>query len=1066
MLADAVSNALADYFVVDKQKMETKLLSNAAVKLHDTELKPRDNLVINATTRASIRGAVQHVSFEWHWGKSQKEGGSDWVKDARLSISGLRFTVTLSHSQEGDIVTPSLDESRNGKESKTGGNPSGFMAYVQDQVQRILDSLTLTVENVLVAVVLPDGSNLQLGASGFEVRSNGISPSEEEPTAKVLQQLFDIKRLYVSITTQKGDLCPVFEDIHYSAKIRRMVGNRFESGIKCGVFIEGRSDERGLVIHAGSRQLEILNALAGMLVSTSEAQTGNSSNTNVTSSKESPVAAVSSESSGAQVDLESNQPSFMGLTLSEVSLVLPNGARLSLSGLFLKYRMDGTQLQLESNAGFEVDGFPFLSLGETCMWAANFVERQFVVDDLALAEDGSVDDEVVVFVNARQSEIQRVSDGINQALNVYRRLTNMDRDEVAEVEQNPRAAPKEGNSQRAWSLHLNGKIGCILQQDDQSEIIMTMRHLMVDTQALTLKLKSIDELHIPDVLHLVEPIVDSSILFDGMTVKAMIQEVVLILNDSSTSDEEDRSSKNQQQGSSLSDDYRSEDDKGNEAVSSTLKSTSQSSLPFGFELQLNKFLAFKADGITVHTTMDTLYLEIKPLIHDYSESNPKNASNVNLHLRIKEINHDMIRLKQPQLRLCVEMGSSFDSIYNLNFGASEIAVAAGYSVLDWKEILPKPRRKDHNSKPLCIPYAHIEKLKVVVLVKGLIGVKDSVLHVHEFHGDNTATVKDIISFYNAQVVAQVPGMIAHTSILGANVGDGIVSQFGGGLLAKAVGSAGIGSLVSVAAFDSVKNTIKAGKVSRGVDEAERFQISDLALGLKYTARRAAREGAAMRGKDDEDGTDPIDWAVGATNDIAKYSSENKSRLAGAGAGAVGFAYGFMLGGPVGAIAGTVIASAGTQKTVDHVDNVLKKRHNLRTSADGLVIDTNSRATNTRVELQGFLLKRRNFVTWDWRPHGFILTADGKLEYYKLMEKPPKGKAKPGVLYMDSSRGPQKILNLERHRVKTSEILSIPDDSLFVFTINIPEQREPLWTLAAPSEELRSKWVSALGAKML
>jgi hypothetical protein len=257
-------------------------------------------------------------------------------------------------------------------------------------------------------------------------------------------------------------------------------------------------------------------------------------------------------------------------------------------------------------------------------------------------------------------------------------------------------------------------------------------------------------------------------------------------------------------------------------------------------------------------------------------------------------------------------------------------------------------------------------------------------------------------------------------------------------------------------------------VSRGVEETDKWELSDLARGLKYTAIRVTREGAAKRGKKEGKGADAIDWAVGATSDMGKYTAENKARLGGAGAGAAGFAYGFALGGPVGAIAGTIIASATTQKTIEKVDNAFNSGslYKQKQAIDDMIKDINPRPVTKNIVQQGFLLKRRDFLKWEWRPHCLVLTED-ELKYYELSTEAPKGQInKDGVLYMDSSKGPQKKLSIDNHRVDIADGISNASENLFAFNIHAFEKSEPLWVLAAPTEQLRLAWVAKLNDQML
>ncbi len=1064
ILAETIAHALADYFVVDEKSMESNLLSDAGIKLHGTQLQPQDGIEISPTTRASIRGLVQYVAFEWHWGKSQQEGGSDWVKDVRLSISGLRFTITLTTT---DLSPATNADSGNnhfaqGKSTTSNGTKTeatGIMAYVQDQVQRMLDTLTLVVDNILFTIILPDGSNLQFGGSALEISSLGLIPTLTEEGPKVLMQKLQIQRLYSLVTSKGGDTFPVLGDFYYEARIERSVENRFISGLEHGLRIEGDSDDNGVVVYAGPKQLEVFNTLIGLIVVPGQPTGSSNSQTNTDCETQSSAPVTKPEIVTNEV------PSFMGLKLSGVSLVLPNETKLSLNDLILKYRFDRTMLQVEGNSGFAVDAFPFLALGETSTWSADMIQSIFRIEDTALTDNGRAADEMVVFLNAPQEHIKKVSDGLNQALGIYQRLASMEEGAASTLASKSGDADSKSQknaSAAGWSMELLGKVGCVIEQEADSEIVLTLRNIKASSETMVLGIDSVDECQIPGLLHLAEPIVDTRIKFEGSSLCAIVQEVVVVLSEKVEQIKEGDKSK----GKMMPPKHLSPMSKKNSAMptpNSDKAAATSSALPLGLCLVVKKFIAFNSDGKSVHTTVNALDFKIEPKTPD----DKLGAGNATIMLTIDEVNHDMLRMKQPCVDFAVDLSSSLDKIYDLNFGANEIRVAAGYSIGDWKSLIPKKRRERNQVKPLILPNAHIDKLMVVVLVKGLIGFNDSIIRVPPFDGTENTTIHDIVRFYNERVITQVPGMIANTRVFGTNVSDGLVSHFGGGFLASAVGSTGIGGLVSVAAFDGVKNTIKAGKVSRGVSETEKWRLSDLAHGLKHTAVRVTREGAAKRGKGDGEKGDPIDWAVGATTDVATYSNKNKARLGGAGAGAAGFAMGFAVGGPVGAIAGTIIASATTQKSIEKVEDALKKSNTKEQmkKTQEMIKDINPRPNSQGLLQYGFLLKRRDFLAWGWNPHCFVL-VEGELKYYDLSAEHPSGdKTTEGILYMDSSKGPHKVLKFNNHRVEIADRLSNPTKKLFIFTIHTCEKREPLWVLAAPTEELRLAWVSKLLEQM-
>jgi hypothetical protein len=589
---------------------------------------------------------------------------------------------------------------------------------------------------------------------------------------------------------------------------------------------------------------------------------------------------------------------------------------------------------------------------------------------------------------------------------------------------------------------------------------------------------------------LVEPVADTAFAFNGSILDVQIQDVVAMLDESEAT------------ASTPSSEFKIDESTRPHSMSTTAESSSFDSaigenspmvLPFGVVVSTKKAIIYNPGGESVHTMLDGLKLK---LAQEPSQEK-KDEGNTRVSLTLDEFNHDMVRLKQPSLSVTLKV-QDFGTLLSLQFVADEIKVASGYSIRDWKALVPRRLNMFRNrhvkkDEPIKLPYAHVGDLTVIVLVKSkLVGLKDTVLHIKQFDGKETTTSSDLVRYYSEGVISRVPGMVANAEVLGASVTDTVVgtygSAFGGAALSQlggALGGASIGGVMSVAAFDGVRNTVREGKKSRGVGETDKWELTDLARGLKYAAGRASRDGAAKRGKSEDEKADAIDWAVGASTDVGNYTKENKSRLGGAGAGAVGFAYGFAFGGPVGAIAGTIVASAATKATIDKVDAfaTAKSKAKELTSNPEIMIDGNvkqiirdlnahsqkgksgylshAHSPDTTIPLSGVLLKRRDFVKWDWRGHYFMLD-NGVLKYFELSTAPPEGKEdEDGVLYIDSSKGPRKSLNISIYYVKADDDLSKPDQKLFVFSINSSEQKDPLWVLAAASEEIRETWISRM-----
>ena len=1052
MLTEAIAGALDAFFVIDQQSMETSLLSDAAVKLHNTELRPCHDIAIGSSsnTTFSVRGVVKYVAFEWHWGKSEKDGGSDLVKDVTLTLQGLEFTVSLKtkeaksgNSLKDEDTSSTAVEGAGEEPAKPAG---GLMSYVQNQIERIMDTLTLAVNDVVLKVELPDGSILAFGGNGVEISSMG-----RQEGLPLIQEL-NIQHLHFNAISADGVSYPLLEEISYKAKSERLFGSRFLSSFGTGLEVMGESNDSGIVIHAGKTQVEVVSKLVGML---SQAPLPSVPTFETTDGVEVDISASVPDDTSEKEGVSEEMPSFIQLPLAGVTLILPNESKIALSTIILKYQMDGTVFSLEGKQGIAVDDHPFFALGETSIWIADLVKSEFRVEDTAITDE-MVGEEFVAYFRANSSELAKLSEGAMDFLNIYEKAN--EHEDSTDSPPSGATVTKEGSEQSSsssWTLHVPGMVGCLWEQTG-SDIEVSLCHVEAKLETMSMTVSRIDKFQYSGTLHLVEPIENTTFTYDGSSISAILQDVVVILTENEKGGAPVEAPKGVANNENSSVDLDELSD-----------STSGYALPVGMHLSMNKFLAFKCDGKSVHTTLEKLELKMDPA---------NNGSNQDINMtrvavRLSELNHDMVRLKEPIFQSTLALLSNYDVISSFHFGAKEVNVAAGYSLGDWKALLPKRKVAQIEKTPLKLPNAHVSKLKVIVAVKGIIGVKDSVLQVGSFDGTETTTSEDLIKFYSKKVTSQIPNMIVNAEVLGTSVGDGVVSNYGGAILGNIVGGAGVGGLLSVAAFDGVRNTVKEGKLSRGVEETDDWKFSDIALGLQHAAMRATREGAAKRGKGVDENGNPFDWAVGATEDATKYAGENKGRLAGAGAGALGFGYGLALGGPVGAVVGTIVASATTQKTVETIDDATNTKKGTEKDTVFSVHDVssslveNDQNSNNEILYSGILLKRRDLVKWDWHSHYFVLTK-GCLKYYLLSSKPPKGqKAGKYDLFYDSSKGPRKSIDFVNHYIGSDGNLSKPDSNLFVFSIFSLESAQPLWTLAASSEETRVEWLSSVSKAM-
>ncbi len=158
VLAAAIAAALGEFFIVPTKLIEVKLLFGSRIVLNKLKLRPQTVVLPNSV--GQVTGNIERATFSWAWGPSS-EGGL--VKTCTLTIQGIQTTVILSKLEEAD------ESSNNAAEEKISGaiydaasprveekdaalteREGGIYAYVQRQVEMILDTLMLHINDVQV----------------------------------------------------------------------------------------------------------------------------------------------------------------------------------------------------------------------------------------------------------------------------------------------------------------------------------------------------------------------------------------------------------------------------------------------------------------------------------------------------------------------------------------------------------------------------------------------------------------------------------------------------------------------------------------------------------------------------------------------------------------------------------------------------------------------------------------------------------------------------------------------------------------------------------------------------
>lgn len=991
LLSRIVARALSQYLVVeDPSAIGTRLLRTAGLTLRGATLQPMVLRNPDGDAVAVVTGTVRMVALSWQWGgsasavgdqgrdKEQDAAGFRLVNQPRLELEGVDLTVTLLSEEEtkdhahkasggpGDI--PRTDPVEKDPPPQDASAPSG--GFIQDQVNYILDDLSMDMSDLRVTLQMPSSSSssaagpssaLQCSMASLTLTSLARQLRRRPRSLAAVAERAFVQRLVIADLAIHGrnSMCLV-EPCSYRMDCVRFHPYRSWSEVATmvqegGLLVEGGSEEmnnmdQGLVLHLGREQLLCVNQLlegylrlmrsdSDMISSSGNTTQGTPSNENqrVASNSEVPgdrtnaIASESSDSAGGPAAVKGSG-SYAFLSLSAVTLVLPNESRVSVRSIALDCSLDGSRCLVSGRHGILLDDFVCLDQTETCTWQIDPLSRRFLVghDD----HEGPVDEtEGVAKIRVRPQELDRVKEGAQQLLNVFHELSlqnsgalrsvTQDTVERAVLDLNEQVLP---NSSPGWSFQFHA-LDIVLEDEESNRAVECLvRDIFGRTDDMILTLGKVEHLRLPHSIRLLQPLEKTVLQFDGKVFELSIDTVVARLEEPEA--------------------FRQPVDDPEAVRQATLEKEEEKQmlsadeedavepfvLPFGVHASINNMTVYKVDGKAMHTNIKALHFAVGP---DLSKDDHEPTGSVRALFMVEEFNHDMLSLNQAKTSAIVHP-SNLSRVDCLDFDARLIAVAVGYSVFDWVRLFEtgderrEPKKKTSQKKtPIHLPFAHVHEMKIKLAVKAtLVSTKDATLHLAEFQGHDKTTLNDLIVWYTQRVVSNAPHVVTNANVLGFNVSDTAANYGGTVMISGALGALGsaaapVAGVLGMVGFDAVKNTINAGKRGRGAEDDDRRQLGDFVRGIGQLAKEAAQGGAVARGKSQDEQADALDWALGATSEIGGYADENKARLGGAGAGAVGFGYGLVLGGPVGAIAGALIASRATSTTINAVDRRLR-----------------------------------------------------------------------------------------------------------------------------------------------
>lgn len=405
ILSSAIANALAEFFEVDADKIQSNLLGHASITLYNVRLKEQISSIPQNSagneTKIKVTGIVEEVAFSWAWSVGQQKNkaaaaaaSDSWVKDAVLTIKGAKFVAELDQGKRsGTTSVSSSNEDTNSNEAFVDPatidsdaakaikkEPGGLTGYVQNQVKMIIDMLTLRIVGFELSIILPvlnpvegevggkssnsssSSSTRTLKIGGEELELMSLGRQEKEGITSMLRQKLSINSFFSSVAckdSSEDTSVPFIEPFSYSAEVTRLGGDRFGS-FATGLEVVGMQDDSahdGFVLHAGTVQIETLMQLGVLLLAPPDkADELNVADISMKKTMASANAGIDNPSQG------NTSVSSFTFPLASLSLIILEENRIVASELSMTYKADGTvcggtvnRLQFDSSSGGQAE---------------------------------------------------------------------------------------------------------------------------------------------------------------------------------------------------------------------------------------------------------------------------------------------------------------------------------------------------------------------------------------------------------------------------------------------------------------------------------------------------------------------------------------------------------------------------------------------------------------------------------------------------------------------------------------------------------------------------------------
>lgn len=890
ILASYLSASLAEFLQVDSHLIETSLLTDQHVKLHQIQLKPRtvrqNSNNNNNNKTVTLTGTIQHIEFRWEWDTQT------YISNVRLKIVGVDLRLSSSDSSN-------IDSSRSDEQGAIENEPnvptttaeaaSGDADWKTVYMQQIVDHLSVSITDVRITIGLDDdgkelivlGSNIDLKTQ--EQQMQDILGEEEDSTTS-LMQLMSLQSLSAYFKEPNGEQLQLLDGFGYSASIERISGRRFVDGIMNGLVITGNPRE-SMQWYLGAVQVDGLLQLRQLLLVVE------------------PDMDISLPEPSSNNDRTEEESSVFELPLPSMSIAMEENIKFHFKDGAVQYRTDGSECIVQLGRAFAE------LMNQEQLAMLNNLTVDAINCSVVLRQPDDDSDTINVKLPLNTQMMER----FQKFYRAYSEVLQKKNDAETVTEDVDCDAFRE----QPWSLDIQGT-STLEISNELGWMNWSMKHVSITTthggkMPFDATWKSA---HLASSQGIMMDVPTMELLDDAMHLRGSI-DITIASMDAAT-----HFSEFLQNAAS---NYSS--DESSSSPPQTTELLCDIFLPKinAMVLEPNGGMRFECENLDVEGTSLSLRgrsVQISTLPNGIA-SNYFSCRDFHTAFKLfcagadQTVNVKLVQMCDIQYLSSVRIQSlsaeatidptNINSISDMIVHVEEAVLTADFKSDNWSNQIETETEAD----PISLPNITVSKMNLTLHFIGSgITLENARIGLPEFKGNASTRSDALAKHYVKLVKKRLPFLLTKANVAGVNVGDSLSSA----VATVAVKSSLVGTLVGVVGKDGVGAAITAGKATRGASESERYHFGDFSKGIAASAKGASLSGTAAAS--------------------SSYASENRVRLSSAAGSGVGMVAGLALAGPVGLVAGSILAGKAVGNAVERRFGDPKKQELGNTVDDG------------------------------------------------------------------------------------------------------------------------------------